>query len=144
MSPGLRGWAWVALVVALPEVLGWRQWDYLSNTTEAWSRMWGSDQGPRGRKGHSMVLDGTRVILFGGRDDETVREHTPRTFDIQEIAGVRSFNSYERLPVYTCELNSTNAKAANSTGPYYGGCMNNVTVGLYYNDVWVYELNCTR
>ena len=110
--------------------------------------MWGPSTGPKGRIGHSMVLDGTRIILFGGRDDETRREHNPRTFDIAEIGGVLSFPTYDDLPLYDCIQPSTNSSnhtsRANLTRPWYGACENTVPVGLYYNDVWVYDLNCTR
>ena len=41
--------------------------------------------GPGGRIGHSMVLAGndSRVILFGGRDNEIMREHIPRTYEVR-------------------------------------------------------------
>lgn len=132
---------WLLLASTMMEMVGaWRQWDYRTNSTAFWKDMWGGARGPGGRKGHSLVLDGTRVILFGGRDDETRREHTPRTFDMQEVNGVRSFTTYEDHPMYSCSLNGS--QVTNST--YYGHCDNNVEVGLYYNDVWAYELNCTR
>lgn len=40
--------------------------------------------GPGGRIGHSMVLAGndTQVIMFGGRGNEIVREHIPRTYEV--------------------------------------------------------------
>lgn len=40
--------------------------------------------GPGGRIGHSMVLAGndSRVIMFGGRDNEIVRQHIPRTYEV--------------------------------------------------------------
>lgn len=40
--------------------------------------------GPGGRIGHSMVLAGndSRVIMFGGRDNERVRQHIPRTYEV--------------------------------------------------------------
>jgi hypothetical protein len=95
-----------------------------------------------------MVLDGTRIILFGGRDDETFREHTPRTFDIEELDGARSFTTYESLPLYDCIKPANWSQGVNGTsaanGTYYGSCLNQVEVGVYYNDVWVYDLNCTR
>eukprot|EP00952_Eustigmatos_sp_NYUAD-ZCMA_P008584 35753-Eustigmatos_ZCMA.PRE.1 len=64
-----------------------------------------------------MVLDGTRIILFGGRDDETEREHTPRTFGVTEVDGVRVFDTFERSPIYNCVMpnSSSNATSVNST-----------------------------
>lgn len=40
--------------------------------------------GPGGRIGHSMVLAGndSRVIMFGGRDNEIVRQHIPKTYEV--------------------------------------------------------------
>lgn len=40
--------------------------------------------GPGGRIGHSIVLagNGSRVIMFGGRDNEIVRQHIPRTYEV--------------------------------------------------------------
>lgn len=125
----------------------WQKWDYNSSATAAWRAMWGHSQGPRGRTGHSMVLDGTRIILFGGRDDETYREHTPRTFDIEELEGARSFTTYENRPLYDCikPANwSASLNGSSNSSAYYGTCLNSVEVGVYYNDVWVYDLNCTR
>jgi len=80
------------------------------------------------------------MILFGGRDDETRRAHSPRTFAIQEVGGARSFTTYEDLPMYTCTVNGTDI----NNSSYYGTCENTVEVGVYYNDVWAYDLNCTR
>lgn len=93
-----------------------------------------------------MVISGTTVIMFGGRDEETQREHSPRTFDMEYQQGVRSFTTYEDKPLYSCIANLsgniTNIESSGST--YYGQCQNTVPVGVYYNDVWSYELNCTR
>jgi hypothetical protein len=137
-----RGFFVLLVVVGWVRARGWRQWKYNSTTPQAWTAIWGEGiEGPRGRMGHSMVLDGTRIILFGGRDDETRREHTPRTFDVQEVEGARSFTTYDRLPIYGCVPSDPHA-SPNET--YYGECDNTVPVGLYYNDVWMYDLNCTR
>lgn len=41
--------------------------------------------GPGGRIGHSMVLaaNDSRVVMFGGRDNEVVRQHIPRTYEVR-------------------------------------------------------------
>ncbi|CAN0525565.1 unnamed protein product, partial [Laminaria digitata] len=41
-------------------------------------------KGPGGRIGHSMVLaaNDSRVVMFGGRDNEVVRQHVPRTYEV--------------------------------------------------------------
>lgn len=42
--------------------------------------------GPGGRIGHSMVLavNDSRVIMFGGRDNEVIRQHIPRTYEVRD------------------------------------------------------------
>lgn len=46
--------------------------------------------GPGGRIGHSMVLagNGSRVVMFGGRDNEIVRQHIPRTYEVWYVVQV--------------------------------------------------------
>lgn len=59
-------------------------------------------KGPGGRIGHSMVLAGndSRVITFGGRDNEIVRQHIPRTYEV----GPSSYMSLRgALYVLTCK-----------------------------------------
>lgn len=57
--------------------------------------------GPGGRIGHSMVLAGndTRVILFGGRDNDILRQHIPRTYEVTCYARILI-----RLRSMTCYL----------------------------------------
>ncbi|CAM9138076.1 unnamed protein product, partial [Choristocarpus tenellus] len=53
--------------------------------------------------------------------------HVPRTYEVTRTNGSLEFVSYDE-------------KSTNDT-EY---CSLYVTVGLYYNDVWGYDLNCTR
>lgn len=48
--------------------------------------------GPGGRVGHSMVLagNGSRVIIFGGRDNEIERQHIPRTYEVGWLIPAKS------------------------------------------------------
>ena len=125
-------------------VYAWREWDYdtVTETPIEWQETWGYKTGPRGRRGHTLSLDGSRLILFGGRDDDIVREHTPRSFKAQEVEGVRSFTTYESAPLYECNIPENSTWDGNST--YFGECENYVPTALIYNDVWMYDLNCTR
>ena len=50
---------------------------------------------PRPRRGHTMVISGTPdiapfyghsyIIMFGGRDNENVTDHIPKTYNIQKV-----------------------------------------------------------
>jgi hypothetical protein len=63
----------------------WQQRNYSSFTTDDWRDTWGFAEGPRGRQGHSMVVwDESKVVMFGGRDNEVHRPHVPKTFDLKE------------------------------------------------------------
>lgn len=44
-----------------------------------------------------MVLDenGSRVILFGGRDNDIVREHVPKTYEVR----VKLHSNLEEAPI---------------------------------------------
>ena len=83
LAPGggaLGFWA-TALVVlcgCVVQTCAWQEWAYNSTTSEDWRKLWGYADGPHGRRGHSMVLYGTQIILFGGRDNEIRRNHVPR------------------------------------------------------------------
>ena len=60
---------------------GWQQWNYSAYTTDDWRDIWGFPNGPRSRRGHTMVLyNSTQIILFGGRDNEVHLPHVPKTY----------------------------------------------------------------
>ena len=80
--------------------------------------------------GHSISLwtnsEGHKnVILFGGRDNDKSRQHVPSTYEVTKYKGTISITQYEGKRL--SNLTSTE-----------------VRVGLYYNDVWIYNLSCTR
>jgi len=162
LGAGTRG-PWIALVLLCGCVaysFAWQEWIYNSTTTEDWRKLWGYKEGPHGRRGHSMVLYGTQIILFGGRDNEIRRNHVPRTYEIENQNGTLEFTVYDESPANPSLLNCTYPGRKNGTrdsdyNPDYqsaGGvngteddpCSNIIEVGLYYNDVWSYELNCER
>lgn len=121
----------------------WRQWEYLSVTDDEgctlcestqnehackkrcdeWRETWGLRHGPGLRQGHSVVLAGTRLVLFGGRGQDKMRPHVPTTFSIGEREGELLFTSYQE-PL---------AEAAEDQ---------RVATGQFFNDVWVYDLDC--
>ena len=139
----------VAVVAAIVRpCAAWQKWDYLeknvSTSFEEWTQLWGYSYGPRSRRGHSMVLYGTRAILFAGRDNEVQRNHVPRTYQISNINGSLEFTTYDEEPVLAkCKAGADGNETA-AGGNHSEECVNMVDVGLYYNDVWSYELNCTR
>lgn len=97
----------------------WQRWPYKANATLEWQELWGLKEGPGARRGHSMVLAGTSIILFGGRGNALTRRETKNSFQVDEINGTLSL-----------DFNTGNGS--------------DVPTSLYFNDVWAYELNCTR
>lgn len=93
----------------------WRQWDYetqwvskkdaakKSGVIQSWQAVWGvtpppgaiNDRDPLGigaprpRTGHSMVLaeyeDSTYILLFGGRDNNKLTTHIPKTYNVKKV-----------------------------------------------------------
>ena len=149
----------------------WQQWRYAStsHTTDDWRDIWGFAEGPRGRQGHTLVVyEGSKLILFGGRDDDMQRPHVPRTFDLEDNNGTLDMITYEDKPVSSiydpssCEPTKTCVQLNNATSGNSEACTyswNNTQredselheeecgyteVALFYNDVWIYDLNCTR
>lgn len=170
---GARGCSLLVLLACLLRGgSGWQQWNYTSHTTDAWKKLWGLDEGPGGRRGHSMVLYGTQIIMFGGRDRELQRNHQPMTYRLRNENGTLVIRDDEyEIPISECVVDSgTNSSGdddyaagdddyftdddgssgnsttnSNSTTTSSStACLNMIDVGLYYNDVWSYELNCTR
>ncbi|KAJ8605840.1 hypothetical protein CTAYLR_000511 [Chrysophaeum taylorii] len=81
-----------------------------------------------------MVLFGSKIILFGGRSNEKKGAHVPKTYDVAEINGTIEFVTYEESPVTTpCKNNASNCSSENE-----------IVVGTYLNDLWSFDLNCTR
>ena len=68
--------------------------------------------------------------MFGGRSNEVRREHVPKSYEIKDVDGVIEFKSYDGARI------NANCSAA-------GADCDDIDVGLYLNDVWAYELNCT-
>jgi hypothetical protein len=70
-------------IFSLLRVDAWQKWDYKSTWSkefEDWKDVWGYATGPRGRRGHSISMYGSKLIMFAGRDNEIQREHVPQTY----------------------------------------------------------------
>lgn len=69
-------------------------------------------EAPRSRRGHSMVIartpdispffGHTYILMFGGRDNENITQHVPKTYNIVKINGTIEFSTYEDKPVNPC------------------------------------------
>ncbi|KAH8092270.1 hypothetical protein JL720_5238 [Aureococcus anophagefferens] len=90
-----------------------------------------------------MVLFNTMILMFGGRSNEVRRNHVPKTYEIETVNGTIDFVSYDKNPIVDARAVDDSPEAA-ATLPAHYVCDNQIDVGLYFNDVWAYELNCTR
>jgi hypothetical protein len=52
-----------------------------------WSKASGEDikKIPRPRRGHSLVLAGDYLVMFGGRGNEAELVHIPRTYNVEKV-----------------------------------------------------------
>ncbi|KAJ0396220.1 hypothetical protein P43SY_001509 [Pythium insidiosum] len=92
----------------------------------AWRQWtWRNSSGPGARSGHSLVFYKSELVVFGGRTMDTNKRHVPKTYDIQRVNGTLEFSTYE------------DKVARPSDDP-------TVRVGVFLNDVWSYDINCTR
>ncbi|KAG5189572.1 hypothetical protein JKP88DRAFT_259972 [Tribonema minus] len=142
---GLRGCccgcARLLLVSLLHTTSAWKEWQNNGYTNSSWASLWNKTEGPGGRSGHSLVLfdGGNTVVMFGGRDNDRTRRHVPHTYEVTRVDGTLEFVSYDEKPVIECQEDLINAGNTSS-----GSCSLEVPVGLYYNDVWAYNLTCKR
>lgn len=84
--------------------------------------------------------------MFGGRGNEAELEHIPRTYNVEKRDGRIIFTAYEEKPVLSCH-NSLLGENFTYSADDIVNCTDSsltTTVGLFYNDVWAYNLNCTR
>jgi hypothetical protein len=108
----------LALLLCVGVACGWQEWTW-------------KGAGPGPRSGHTLLTFRDSIILFGGRGSDQRREHRPKTYETQEIDGVASFKTYDQKLVKDCGNDTTLA------------CLN-ITIGLYFNDVWQYPLGGCR
>ncbi len=152
----------------------WQEWKYNSYATDDWKDIWGFPNGPRGRRGHSLVLwEETKIIMFGGRDNEIHKPDVPKTYSLINDEGLLTFETYDQKPVQegydpsSCQpkkecVSLGNTKSGNNESCSYSWdhiLMDDMTAaqrelkeeqcgfttsGVFYNDVWVYDLSCSR
>ncbi|GBG32705.1 Teneurin-1 [Hondaea fermentalgiana] len=144
--------------------------------SQAWN-LWTSQNGtddkthPSARRGHSLLMFGNKVVLFGGKGNNENRLHTPKTFELQEVEGRLEFATYDEKPVSkgtqeSVELiegdvfieecipiieSDPEAAAARPECKFDGENVtevhdadNYVPTSPFFNDVWWYDLDCER
>ena len=117
-----------------------------------------------------VLCQDSKIILFGGRDNDTQRPHNPRTCEIINDEGSLHFKSYDEKPVR--ENFDPNCKPIKSCIPLQNSKSGNTEactcfwefdpnlrldemkeherkcgyapVGLCRDDVWIYDLKCER
>ena len=80
LSPPAAGSVLLLALIVVARVGAWQKWDYKSTPSEDWKDQWGYEVGPRGRRGHSISMIGSKLVMFGGRDNEIQRQHVPKTY----------------------------------------------------------------
>jgi hypothetical protein len=84
------------------------------------------------------------VYVFGGRGNWFSTAHDPRTFSTERKDGTVVFTSFNQKHVIPCfDADGQPQNVASLTPEAYAACYN-TTVGVYMNDVWHYNMNCTR
>ena len=126
MSPGARravGPRWVLAVLCLVpfEAEGWQKWTYSSNATQEWRDLWRLPRGPGARRGHTMVLFNTMILMFGGRSNEVQRNHVPKTYEIEDVNGTIDFVSYDKNPIIDGTCYYTNTSSGENASEYVCG-----------------------
>lgn len=80
--------------VLITRVCAWREWNYSITKTvsydlweEQWSRLSSEDTAyaPRPRRGHSLIVAGNYLVMFGGRGNEGQAIHIPRTYNVKKV-----------------------------------------------------------
>ena len=162
----------------------WREWKYttawkedadeaqVDAETARWEAIWGTReagshaaQPPRARMGHSLVKavitdpdedipDEIYVVMFGGRDNDNVTEHIPRTYNVTMVDGRIKFTTYDERPVDRCN-DRENQIYYTLTDEQIEECdkkikdnknraVKDIDVGVIYNDVWAYKITGPR
>ena len=81
--------------------------------------------------GHSFHLFNDSVFVFGGRANDIVVRHNPRSFEVVNVAGELEFSTYEDNPVRPCPPHLTEEE-----------CFD-INIGLFHNDLWQYNLGAS-
>jgi hypothetical protein len=96
-------------LIIINSVKSWKEVQYTSITTDEWRDNFKNLSGPNGRSGHTLVLfQETKLILFGGRDNDAQRHHVPTTIDVVDKDGILEFATYDAKPIREVKLNARN------------------------------------
>lgn len=93
----------------------------------AWREWTWTTPGPGARERHSFHLFDNQVFVFGGRANDIVVPHTPKTYQIVNVNGTLQFETYDQKPVTEC-VNQTLEECYD------------IPIGLFFNDIWRYDL----
>ena len=130
----------LTLLLPVTPVHGWKEW--------VWENASGTLEWPEARSGHSMVMQGSKIIVFGGMSDDTWQPHIPKTYGITRKDGSLEVTSYDKFMVKeACNASLSDKDCQACTLEPDGGAncpMCCIRVGRYFNDVWAYDLDCTR
>jgi hypothetical protein len=118
----------------------------MNHPTSGWV-LWSDENrtlGPGVRSGHSFMYFNDSLFIFGGRAREKRQMlHDPKTFSTNRSEeGIVEFTAYNDKHVTAC-LDANNEQIENVSSPEYRRCYE-ITVSEYRNDLWVYNVNCTR
>mmetsp|Transcript_19480 Transcript_19480/g.56810 ORF Transcript_19480/g.56810 Transcript_19480/m.56810 type:complete len:847 (-) Transcript_19480:215-2755(-) len=142
----------------IPSAPAWQQWSSAGEASAAWRSIWcaeeedtcASSNGPGERFGHSLILDTTRAVLFGGRSSDVFRVHEPTTFEVEDVNGSINIKNYEK-PVYDCkywlrkeQFVNPNATLADINCSELTASRSLTETSTLWNDVWMYDLNCSQ
>jgi hypothetical protein len=101
---------------------------------------------PGPRAGGTLLQWNGSIYLFGGRANEIFTIHDPKTYQIGKENGTLFFETYDQKHFKECfdsDGVGNNDRTSNLTADQFAECYN-ILVGTYFNDIWSYELNCTR
>lgn len=85
----------VCAAIAIGHVVSFREWNYSITETDSyptWRATWSliseedSPRAPRPRRGHTIVVAGDVLLMFGGRGNEADAVHIPKTYNVEKVS----------------------------------------------------------
>lgn len=79
------------------------------------------------------------IVIFGGRDNDNITLHIPKTYNVKIVGGLISFTTYTEKPVQPCfdyDLKFWSKEDQKNCDKQSA----NIPVGVIYNDVWAYKI----
>ena len=102
----------ILILSLLHTTVCFREWNYSitqNNLFPTWKETWklispeDEPSAPRPRRGHSIVVAGTRLLLFGGRGNEADAVHIPKTYNVEKVTKHREYIK-KKCDVHLCVL----------------------------------------